>query len=105
MRIDEITRRNFIKDFIKGAGAAAVAGSLGGKVDIAKAALDINTLESGDQYWYVIVKDNDTGQGGKYVFSIDTFKDREDATNTISEFFKERGHENIRVSAVVKVRR
>jgi len=99
--LDEITRR----DLLKGAGAAAVAGALGGKVDIAKAALDINTLKSGDQYWYVIVKDNDTGQGGKYVFSIDTFKDREDATNTISEFFKERGHENIRVSAVVKVRR
>lgn len=101
MRIDEITRR----DLLKGAGAAAVAGALGGKVDIANAALDINTLKSGDQYWYVIVKDNDTGQGGKYVFSIDTFKDEKDAKDTIGEFFKERGHKNIRVNAVVNVRR
>jgi len=96
MRIDEITRR----DLLKFGGATAAAGALGAKVDVAKAMggstarEKIQAMEPGEQFWYVKVKDpKKPTDRQEYVFSLDTFKNVDDARETIRQHFREYGYE------------
>jgi len=96
MRIDEITRRNLLKF----GGATAAAGALGAKVDVAKAMSGstarekILAMKPGEQFWYVKAKDPwNPRNSGEYVFSLDTFKDEDDAMNTIREYFRKGGYD------------
>ena len=96
MRIDEITRRNLLK----GIGAAGVAAASGAKVDVAKAMggstarEKILAMKPGEQFWYVKVKDpTKPTDRQEYVFSLDTFKNVDDARETIRQHFREYGYE------------
>ena len=97
--LDEITRRNVLK----GLGLAGVAAATGAKVDIAKAAQKvggstarekIQAMEPGEQFWYVKVVDpTKPTDRGEYVFSLDTFKNIDDARETIREIFRGYGYD------------
>ena len=96
MKVNEITRRNLLK----GIGAAGVAAASGVKVDVAKAMggstarEKILAMKPGEQFWYVKAKDPwNPRNSGEYVFSLDTFKDVDDATNTIREYFRKGGYD------------
>ena len=99
--LDEITRRNLLK----GIGATVAAGVLGAKVDLAQAALDYDSLKSGDQYWYVVVVATATGEGGKYIFSKDTFKDTNDLKKVITDHFQENGYKNLRITGELRTKK
>ena len=94
--LDEITRRNFLK----GAGATAAAGALGAEVNVAKAMggstarEKILAMKPGEKFWYVKVKDPKMPlDNQQYVFSFDTFKNVDDARETIRQHFREYGYE------------
>ena len=112
MRIDEITRRNLLKGF----GAAGVAAATGGKVDVAKAAQKaggsttrekIQAMKPGEQFWYVKAKDPmKPWYSGEYVFSLDTFKNEDDAMKTIREYFRKGGYDtNITIEVTLARRK
>ena len=109
MRIDEITRR----DLLKFGGATAAAGALGAKVDVAKAMggstarEKILAMKPGEQFWYVKAKDPmKPWDSGEYVFSLDTFKDVDDATKTIREYFRKGGYDtNIDIEVTLAKRK
>ena len=94
--LEEITRR----DLLKGIGVAGAAAATGAKVDIAKAMggstarEKIQAMEPGEQFWYVKVKDpKKPTDRQEYVFSLDTFKNEDDAMKTIRQHFREYGYE------------
>ena len=96
MRVNEITRRNLLK----GIGAAGVAAASGAKVDVAKAMggstarEKILAMKPGEKFWYVKVKDPKMPlDNQQYVFSFDTFKNVDDARETIRQHFREYGYE------------
>jgi hypothetical protein len=110
--LDEITRRNVLK----GLGLAGAAAATGAKVDIAKAAEKaaggtarekILAMKPGEQFWYVKAKDPMAPwNNGEYVFSLDTFKDEDDAMNTIREIFRKAGYDtNITIEVSRSVRK
>jgi len=110
--LDEITRRNVLK----GLGLAGAAAATGAKVDIAKAAEKaaggtarekILAMKPGEHFWYVKAKDPMAPwNNGEYVFSLDTFKDEDDAMNTIREIFRKGGYDtNIDIEVSRSVRK
>jgi len=94
--LGEISRRNFLTYGAAGAVAAATSGvadvvnAMGGSTAREK----IQAMEPGEQFWYVKVKDpKKPTDRQEYVFSLDTFKNVDDARETIRQHFREYGYE------------
>ena len=106
--LEEITRRNVLK----GLGLAGAAAATGAKVDIAKAAQKaggatarekIQAMKPGEQFWYVKVVDPiKPTDRQEYVFSLDTFKNIDDARKTVRKVFLDYGYEtDIRIEVTL----